>query len=90
MGALIYDQIDDKELSKKNVDFFIRKVKSYVTHVFDKDVDYNLLNGLAGYLYCFLLIQTSIKDMKLKKYIVTIVNELYEKGIQKDGSLSWN
>ena len=48
MGALIYDQIDDKELSKKNVDFFIRKVKSYVTHVFDKQVQFNLLNGLAG------------------------------------------
>jgi len=25
----------------------------------------------------------------LKKYIVTIVNELYEKGIQKDGTLEW-
>ena len=25
----------------------------------------------------------------MKKYIVTIVNELYEKGIQKDGTLEW-
>jgi len=58
MGALIYNQIDDKELSKKNVEFFIRKVKGYVTLVFDKDMEFNLLNGLAGYLYCFLLLQT--------------------------------
>jgi len=37
-----------------------------------------------------LLIQTRITAQKLKKYIITITNELYEKGIQKDGTLSWN
>jgi len=52
LGALISHAIGDKEKVKS----YIEKVKGYSKPCFTKDVQHGLQEGVAGYLYCLLLL----------------------------------
>ena len=47
---------------KEGVNRYVEKVRGYHALCFEDDVQYDLHSGLAGYLYCLLLIQNNIRD----------------------------
>jgi len=52
LGALLSNQLGDQG----NVTKYVGKVMEYYPLCFAEDVEYELLHGLAGYLYCLLII----------------------------------
>ena len=70
LGAIINNHIGDT----KSVNFFVEKVKEYYFLCFDKFAQYELQNGVAGYLYCLLALHECIQGQDLQGYIVNIVN----------------
>ena len=61
IGALASSQVIDKEATKHDTASLLEKVEDYYDCCFEEDVEVELMNGLAGYLYCLLAVQTKIE-----------------------------
>ena len=83
LGALLNHQTGQKEEVQRHIE----KVFEYYDLCFTDGIEYELLHGLAGYLYCLLTLQKNIEGLDLKEKIVAIISKLYLVGISEQGVL---
>jgi len=83
IGALANSQVIDQEATKHNTASLLEKVEDYYDCCFEEDVEVELMNGLAGYLYCLLAIQTKIEGQRehFRDHTVKIVGQLLRTGL---------